>query len=305
MDTMKVKVKSYDVGVIVGRFQVPELHEVHRNLIKSVCDNHQKVILYLGMSPLLTTINNPLDFESRKQMILEEFPDITVLYIRDVHDDERWSKNLDEQISHVVAPHQSVVLYGGRDSFIEHYEGKHDVLELESEKILSGTEIRKEVSKSVKKDPMFRRGWIHAAFNRFPTCYPTVDIAIFDEEEKKILLGRKEGEPLYRLPGGFADPRSTSYEADARREAQEETGVTITDPAYIGSFIIDDWRYRNEPDKIKTLLFKAKMLHGPVKADDDLAEVKWFDVDNIDLYDVMTNHRELLQAVLGLAKSER
>jgi bifunctional NMN adenylyltransferase/nudix hydrolase len=53
---------------------VPELHDAHKDLIETVCDKHDKVIIFLGLSPLMVTRENPLDFESRKQMILEQFP---------------------------------------------------------------------------------------------------------------------------------------------------------------------------------------------------------------------------------------
>jgi bifunctional NMN adenylyltransferase/nudix hydrolase len=71
---MRLQEDSYDVGVIVGRFQVPELHDAHKDLIETVCDKHDKVIIFLGLSPLMVTRENPLDFESRKQMILESSP---------------------------------------------------------------------------------------------------------------------------------------------------------------------------------------------------------------------------------------
>ena len=93
-----------DVGVIIGRFQVPELHSAHIELIESVRSYHQKVIIFLGVSPLLVTANNPLDFESRKQMILEKYPDVNVLYIKDIVNDSVWSKRLDEQIRGEALP---------------------------------------------------------------------------------------------------------------------------------------------------------------------------------------------------------
>jgi bifunctional NMN adenylyltransferase/nudix hydrolase len=129
----------------------------------------------------------------------------------------------------------------------------------------------------------------------------TVDVAIFNEDYTKILLGKKANEDQYRLIGGFADPGSDSYEADARREVREETGLSITDPEYIGSYRIDDWRYRGEPDrKIKTLLFVAKVFSGSARAADDIAEVRWFEID--DLHPaadwVIPNHRPLIEASL-------
>src|SRR5690348_16639468 len=121
---MKTETEQYDVGVIVARFQVHDLTEAHKALIRHVTEEHEKVIIFLGLSPLPTTRNNPLDFEARKQMILAEFPDVNVLYVRDQFADDVWSRKLDEQVQDLLAPGQTAVLYGSRDSFIPHYEGR-------------------------------------------------------------------------------------------------------------------------------------------------------------------------------------
>jgi bifunctional NMN adenylyltransferase/nudix hydrolase len=48
---------------------------------------------------------------------------------------------------------------------------------------------------------------------------------------------------------------------------------------YVGSRKIDDWRYREEKDKIITILFKTKFLFGKPEGSDDLEEAKWFAVN--------------------------
>lgn len=269
----------HDVGVIVGRFQVPELHDAHKDLINAVCEAHDKVIIFLGLSPLMTTTENPLDFEARKQMLLEAFPQVNVLYIKDMSSDEVWSKNLDGKIADVITPAQKPVLYGGRDSFIAHYQGKYPTLELEPEVYVnfSGTEVRRAVSrKSTKASPDFRAGVVWAALSKFPTAYTTVDIAILNEDETETLLAKKPHEDKWRFIGGFADPTDSCFEQTARREVMEEAHIAITDPRYLGSLVIDDWRYRNEIDKIKTLIFVAKHMSGSPRPDDDIEELRWF-----------------------------
>lgn len=299
---MRVKTDSYDVGIVVGRFQVPELHDAHLDLIQTVCDAHDKVIVFLGLAAVKVTKENPLDFEARKQMILEAFPQITVVYCNDSHSDKVWSKNLDHNIERLVTPAQSVVIYGSRDSFIGHYSGKYPTAELVQESWVSGSEARKRISRrSTKATADFRAGVVWATQSQYSKCHPTVDVAIFNDDETKILLARKQDEKEYRLVGGFADPGSTSYEADARREVAEETGIEITDPEYVGSFLIDDWRYRKESDKIKTLLFKAKHLYGRPDPDDDIVEVKWFDVSEIKLKDIRPEHQEMIAKLINLA----
>ncbi len=49
---------------------------------------------------------------------------------------------------------------------------------------------------------------------------------------------------------------------DAKREVQEEAGVEVGNITYLGSTLINDWRYRGEIDKIKTALFVAKYVFG-------------------------------------------
>ena len=142
---------------------------------------------------------------------------------------------------------------------------------------ISGSETRKAISKKVKNTSEFRAGVIWAAYNQYPKCYPTVDVAIFNEDYTKLLLARKPKEDKYRFVGGFADPKSENYEVDARREVAEETGLEVDNPKYIGSFTIDDWRYRGEIDRIKTLFFTTKVIFGRPQANDDICEVRWFE----------------------------
>lgn len=295
---MKTK-EAYDVGVIVGRFQVPALHDAHREIFDHVIDEHGKVLVFLGVSPLWVTQENPLDFEARKQMILEAYPDVNVFYIKDVHDDALWSKRLDEMIQSVLSPAQSAVLYGGRDSFINHYTGGFPTREFQQETWVSGSEVRKQISRrSTKASADFRAGVIWAASNKYPTAYPTVDIAIYhDERREKVLLGRKPDERQFRFIGGFATPESDSYEDDAAREVMEEAGIEVRNIAYLGSFKIDDWRYRPEVDKIKTLFFEAFIVGGTPRPGDDIAEVKWFNVADLSADQIVPTHLPLLQRI--------
>lgn len=302
---MKEKTIKADVGVVIGRFQVSDLHEAHIDLIQSVLDRHPKVIIFLGLSPCKTTYNNPLDFESRKQMILQRFPDINVLYIKDEASDEVWSKKLDSQINDLLGANQTAILYGSRDSFIPHYKGNFDVIELEPNRIISGTELRKEASNKVKASPDFRHGVIWAVNNMYPSCLPTVDVAIIDTVVRRVLMAKKLNEKLYRFVGGFASPKSESYEIDAKREAIEETGLEIGEPEYIGSVLIDDWRYRKENNKIKTMFFVSRYKFGIPQANDDISEVRWFDLIKITDFDIVPEHRPLLSMFLNwVAKNQ-
>lgn len=289
--------KKYDIGVIIGRFQLHELHDAHLEMVNEVIKRHEKTILFLGVSPTLCTQRNPLDFLSRKVMFEEMFGN-QISAIQPLHDkksDYVWSAQVDSKIRE-ICPLGSVVLYGSRDSFIPHYHGKFDVIELVPSSFVSATDIRKSVSKKVHRSKEFRAGVIYACFNSYPIVHPTIDVAIMNEDETKVLLGRKPGEIEFRFVGGFADITDESLEQTAKREAYEETGLEVGDIQYICSDKVKDWRYRASTDRsIMTTFFKAKKIFGAEKANDDLEEVKWFDVASLEAKDVVSEHGRLLE----------
>lgn len=298
MNTM-IDPETYDVGVIVGRFQVHALHDGHRHLIDRVVKAHRKVVIILGMAPTINTTNNPLDFESRRQMLQEAYPQVNILHVRDVKSDEAWSRDLDRQVGMITSPTQSVVLYGSRDSFIDSYKGRYATFELLQEHYLSGSEVRNQVRQESRNSEDFRAGVIWASANRFPTVYPCVDVAIFNPDFTKIALGRKPDMDVWCLIGGFADPDSNGFEFDAYREVAEETGMGLNSLEYLSSFAVADWRYSKEPDTIKTLLFKGT-TDDRGRAADDIEELAWFTVEHVrnNPKMIMESHRPLIERAL-------
>lgn len=307
---MKLKdntdVSKYEIGVIVGRFQVHQLHKAHCDVIESVMLNHKKVILFLGVTQVIGSSSNPLDFASRKLMIQEKYPEIVVISLPDKRDDESWSKNLDQRVREVFQI-GNVLLYGSRDSFIPHYTGQFDTVELEQEIYVSGTEIRKQVSEEIKSSKEWRAGVIYGNYNRYPTSYQTVDVAVFNEDDTKLLLAKKPGEDKYRFIGGFVDTKDTSLEHTARREFSEEAGGEISITSYIGSFRVDDWRYKSERDKIMTTLFKAKYIFGHLSPSDDISELRFFDISEFSkqsfiILNIIEEHQSLMSILLTSLK---
>ncbi|HLP52719.1 MAG TPA: NUDIX domain-containing protein [Chitinophagales bacterium] len=282
---------SKDIGIIVGRFQVNELHPGHCELINDVASRHKRVLVFLGVAPALVTRSNPLDFITRKEMLLQTFPNITVLSLPDTPSDMDWSRELDSRIRE-ACPVGSVVLYGSRDSFIRYYSGHFETVELPAYQNTSGSEVRLNISREIKASPDFRAGVIFAAYNQYPKVYPTVDVAIVKGTE--VLLGRKPNQNKFRFIGGFTDPADNNYEEAAAREAEEETCVTIANVKYAGSAKIDDWRYRSEEDKIITHFFTAEYKDGEAEAKDDIAELKWFNSNALSPNDIVAEHHVLL-----------
>nr|DAQ91967.1 MAG TPA: bifunctional nicotinamide mononucleotide adenylyltransferase/ADP-ribose pyrophosphatase [Caudoviricetes sp.] len=267
------------VGVIVGRFQVAELTEGHKEIFEYVLSkNHNQNIVILGVAPTKATKNNPLDFDSRRRMIEETYPGkFTIMYVKDHPSDEVWSKNIDALVDD-IAGRRPVTFYGSRDSFIIYYHGKHNCEEYQQRLYCSGTVERDADGKTVQSSREWRSGCIYATQNRYPTVYPTVDVAIFDGEPgnpyKYIYLGRKANEQGLRFIGGFADVTDESFVQTANREAREETGMEVEFIGWIGSAKIDDWRYRSEEDKIITNFFAFRRVFGGAKAQDDIVSIE-------------------------------
>lgn len=295
---MKPKDATADVGVIIARMQVHELHDSHRNLIKFVQEQTDRVIVVLGVSPTRNTLQNPLDFKSRKQMLTEEYPHLDIFYVNDCRDDAIWSKNLDRVISQNTNPDQKVILFGSRDSFVSHYKGKYKTCELESDSFLSGTEVRKKIANFYVPTKDYRAGVIAGTASRFPTCYQAVDCAVLSQDGDRVLLARKPEEFKWRFIGGFSDTKSTSLEEDVRREVQEEANCEISSPKYVTSMLVDDWRFRKEKDKIKTALFKATYVFGSIQGGDDVAVVQWFPLVEETKLQMVEEHQELFSILL-------
>jgi len=290
--------KDYNTGVIVGRFQVDELTEGHIDLFDNVQAAHKNVIVFLGLSPCKCTVNNPLDFEARKLMILEKYPEFKVFYINDIGSDIVWSDTLDNMIKTNSFAHDTICLYGSRDSFLQYYSGEYPGRELTPEVVISGSARRKELAANVNKTKDFRHGVIWATMNQWPACLPTVDMAIFNDDGTRILLGRKKHESEYRFIGGFGEPNET-YEDTAIRETAEEASITVQQMNYVKSFVIKDWRYKSEVNKITTSLFKITKWTGNPAPGDDIHELRWFPFNTHLLGSVVLEHREMLDYLLN------
>lgn len=299
------------VGVIVGRFQVAELTDGHREILDHVLSqNHSMNIIFLGVPPkdVRCTKNNPIPYQARKAMLMEAYPDQfqEIGYIADTYTDEEWSKNLDEQILRVTEGNKDVVLYGSRDSFIAHYKGEFECVEYKQRVIHSGSYTRKTVGKLIGRTKDFRSGCIWATQNGWTVVYPTVDCAIFEDNSlTKLYMAKKAGEKLYRFPGGFMDFKDNSYEEAAIRESREETGMDCIILGYIGSEKIDDWRYRAEQESIMTNLFAMQKVGGVAQASDDITELHLVDLADLTSQDIMEGHRGLFAKVVAYVKAKK
>lgn len=294
-----------NVAVVVGRFQVPMLHPGHKELLDKVRSEHTKVIVVLGSAHAINTRRDPMDYRTRELMIRAEYPEFTITGIKDQRSDQLWSEELDQIIDSLINPNDYVVLYGGRDSFISHYKGKHETKELEPTVFYSGTMYREDMWDKSMDIPAFRAGIIRAAYSRFPTTHPTVDIAVFNNDRTQIILGSKKDDiklNLWRLPGGFVDVTDKNFLATAKRETREELGtMEVSNFKLLTDMKVNDWRYKNQEDaKLHTVLFEATHIFGAPRPGDDLQRAKWFNFDKnlLNEINIVPGHIPLIEYLL-------
>lgn len=264
-----------NIGVIVGRFQVAELHEGHRHLINTALKNHERVMIFLGIPFFEGTTNDPLDFETRAKMIQAEFPTVLVLPIKDVPSNEVWSANLDAEIMKIFPRVESVTMYSGRAGFISEYRGKWVGVELsDMHSFTSGSAVRQAIGRNPRYSSDFRAGQIYSTQNQWPYIRMAVDLAILKEKdgELSVLLGKKPHELNWRFPGGFVDLKDQNLLQAAKRELSEELpNIVAENLKFIGSTKIFDYRLKDFKSMIMTAVFMGYEQWGATTAGDDLS----------------------------------
>ncbi len=290
--------KKDGIGIVVARFQTPDLHAGHIGLLARASE-HQHLIVLLGVSVQLGTKSNPLDFKTRMLMVQEAMPHALVLPIEDQPCDKAWSKNLDTLI-HSIYPRESGTMYFGRDSSAHRYHGKYPTVTIEPNGTFSGTAMRAEAASKALSSSDFRAGVVYGAYNKWPNIIPCVDIAVVRGTfpNLEVLLGRKATDipGQYRFIGGHVDQEDPSYEDAAIRETEEECGLEVGNLQYVASMTCKAW----PGGKMTTTFFTADYLHGKEVAGDDLVEVKWFHIQSLSSLRMPDTHPAM--AMLLIAK---
>lgn len=140
---------------------------------------------------------------------------------------------------------------------------------------------------------------------QYPRAALTVDCVVFgfDEGDLKLLLIERDLEPFagkWALPGGFVRV-DESLEDAARRELQEETGVSRVYLEQLFTFGKPD---RDPREHVVTVAYYAlvKLSNHSVKAATDARNAAWFDV--CDLPKLAFDHEEIIEVALQRLKGK-
>jgi bifunctional NMN adenylyltransferase/nudix hydrolase len=301
--------KRSGVGVVIGRFQTPVLHNGHLEVLNQA-SKHNKMLVLLGVNAIPGAYKQELDFETRYLMISRKYPNAIIQPVHDMPSNARWSAALDSRISKAF-PFSKVTIYHGRMSFVPYYEGKledrlKDVGNVDN---LSATDLREVAYEEALPTEDFRRGVFYGLKNKFPIVSPTVDIAITrrmprytainpdSTEELFVLMGKKADGRGWRFPGGFVDTKDARAEDAAIREAHEETGLLVSEATYVSSRSVNDWR-NTERNTVLTTFYHFPYEQGKAIAGDDLCEVKWIRVLELNCEDIVKVHQPLVEDLI-------
>jgi len=118
-------------------------------------------------------------------------------------------------------------------------------------------------------------------FRAYANSEPTAS-ALCVDAQGRVLLARRAGGPFegcWDLPGGFLNEGEHPLDG-VRRELKEETGVEIEPLDFLGVWMD---RYSEDASGPATLNFywTARIVEGEPEPEDDVAELRWFALDEI------------------------
>jgi bifunctional NMN adenylyltransferase/nudix hydrolase len=146
----------------------------------------------------------------------------------------------------------------------------------------------------------------------YPITYPTIDVAVVDSEDDKVLLGKKKNRDYYCFIGGFVDPTDESLECACMRELFEEVrGMYVSnDYYYISSRRINDSRYPKRDETITTSFFATEYISGSPLPNEhegivEFDDVKFFDIKESNIQYLSENHKALFRDLIEWYKEQK
>jgi nicotinamide mononucleotide adenylyltransferase len=154
------------VGVVIGRFQLPQLHGGHKAFITHVLEANNEACVFVGVKDT-PDLKNPLPYPAVKAMIAGEFRTFShklqIHPLKDVETDLQWSEQIDQFLA-LLYPNADITLYSGRDGFKPYYKGRYVPVKdwLGYDGNVNGTDVRDAIIQGdASNNEEFRKGIIY------------------------------------------------------------------------------------------------------------------------------------------------
>ena len=315
------------LGVLIGRFQVPEMHEGHRFIVRQMLEQCDQVLILFGSANRTRSVKNPFTYGERRISARKLFPTILTAPLNDyLYNDSQWMADVAAtietargQVSYDFEKHVEVVLYGHHKDGNDYLKWfpQYEYVNINSDIDISGTEVRNSfmhlLPDNVQADARYFAKE-RETFKNYP--YPdSLNICCGDAVVEclgHILLIKRKFTPgagNWALPGGHKNTNETFLQC-ALRELKEETNIRVPEPVLLGS--IKSTRLFDNPKRssgIPKLTLAVHMVLKP-NADgslpranglDDAAETSWVPIsDVLNKYRLHDDHGDIISEMTGV-----
>ena len=315
------------LGVLIGRFQVPEMHEGHRFLVREMLEQCDQVLVLFGSSNRPRSVKNPFTYQERATAAQRLFPSIWTAPLNDyLYNDSQWMadvaatiKDAEVEFSFKFGEQPEVVLYGHHKDGNDYLKWfpQYEYVNVNSDVDVSGTEVRNSFSHLLPKQVQLDMQYFakeRETFSRYP--YPgCLNICCGDAVVEclghVLLIQRKftPGAGNWALPGGHKNTDETFLQC-ALRELKEETNIRVPDAVLLGS--IKATRLFDNPKRSSGIPKLTQAVYIVLKPNpdgslpranggDDAALTRWVPIsDALNLLKLHDDHGDIISEMTGV-----
>lgn len=262
-----------NIGVVVGRFQATFLTDGHKAVIKAAYEENENLIVFISEETVPFSINSPLPYEVRENMIKEELRILGNKKLVQFYKlmDFKYSSTVIDVIDQVLihkhgGTTNNFTLYFGPTAFLgDRYNGIGKVKIIDNVLVrASSRRLRQDAYDMNSFNVSHHAGMIHAVGNRPPTAHVFICHVILHGTEKVSVLTLKEPQfkklslPLYHVAGIH---EKIENQAKEWLKTQFPTGI-CGEPKLAGVTKVDDWRFRNSEDFALYITYISRLFSG-------------------------------------------
>lgn len=315
------------LGVLIGRFQVPEMHEGHRFLVREMLEQCDEVLVLFGSANRAKSVKNPFSYPERAQAAKKLFPKIWVAPLNDyLYNDSQWMADVAATIEAlkvlVQQKHNTkveVVLYGHQKDGNDYLNWfpQFEYVNVNSEILISGTQIRESFLHLLPQSVQDDFNYFEKERKQF-LSYPYPDSlniccgdAVVECLGHVLLIQRKwaPGAGNWALPGGHKHTQETFLDC-AIRELYEETNLRVPEKVVRGS--IRGTKLFDSPKRSSGIPKLTQAVHIVLKPDqdgslprargqDDAQQTRWVPIaECLNSYQLHDDHGDIISQMTGV-----